>query len=522
MKIDKISFSQTGSFASIFLDYINNKDSLRAFYHQRPDLKGFKKQLADKQLSQPLRETLVQVLQRQYEGFETTESLSQNIVQLADSKTFTVTTGHQLNIFTGPLYFIYKIVTTINTCQVLKEKFPDYHFVPVYWMASEDHDFEEISHFNLFGKEYSWQTDQQGAVGYFKTDSITSVLEEMPEQVPIFEKAYREQPTLAKAVRSYVNDLFGKYGLVVLDADETELKAAFRPVMKDDLSSHTAKQLTEACTEKLEALGYKSQVYPRDINFFYLDDQTRERIEKQEEGYQVLNTDYTFGGPEVVDEIEAHPEKFSPNVILRPLYQEMILPNLGYVGGPSELAYWLQLKPIFDHYQVAFPILLPRNFGLVINKTNAKKLDKLPIAVEDLFLETQSLIKKFVEDNAETSISLAEEEEYLSKVFETVQAKAAQVDKSLEGFIGKQENNALKSLQNIEKRLKKSEERNQETAVNQLEGLKDKLFPDGKLQERKENFLNFYINNPNFIQDLVDRLEPLDFRFNIINEADQH
>jgi bacillithiol biosynthesis cysteine-adding enzyme BshC len=522
MKIDKLSFSETGSFSPIFLDYINDKDVLRPFYHHRPELEGFKAQIAEKQLPQAQREVLTKVLQQQYTGFKISEAVSGNIEKLSESKTFTVTTGHQLNIFTGPLYFIYKIATTVNTCRVLKEKFPDHHFVPVYWMASEDHDFDEINHFHLFGKDYVWQTEQQGAVGHFSTKSISSVLEEMPEQVAMFEKAYREQENLAQAVRYYVNELFGETGLIVLDADDAGLKAAFRSVIADDLKAHNAKKLTDQCSEQLDALGYKSQVYPRDINFFYLDEQLRERIEKEGDAYRVLNTEKRFSEEEIMQDVETNPQKFSPNVILRPLYQEMILPNLGYVGGPSELAYWLQLKPVFDHYQVSFPILLPRNFGLVINKTNARKLEKLPITVKDLFLDTQTLIRKFVEDNAETSISLSDEEKALSSVFEKVKAKAAQVDKSLEGFIGKEENNALKSLQNIEKRLKKSEERNQETAVKQLENLKDKLFPGGTLQERKENFLNFYINNPSFVDELLEYFDPLDFRFNILNEADEY
>ncbi|MFP4096460.1 MAG: bacillithiol biosynthesis cysteine-adding enzyme BshC [Cyclobacteriaceae bacterium] len=522
MKIVKLSFFKTGTFSPIFLDYINNEEKLEPFYNHRPDLEGFKAQLKEKKFSQAQRNILTETLERQYKGFEQTETVSQNIAKLADDNTFTVTTGHQLNIFTGPLYFIYKIVTTINTCKKLQEAYPDYHFVPVYWMASEDHDFEEISHFHLFGKDYVWQTDQQGAVGRFKTDSLSSVLEEMPEQVEMFEKAYLEQENLADAVRYYVNELFGKHGLIVLDADDAALKASFRSVMADDLKQHTAKALTDRCSGELEKLGYKAQVYPREINFFYLDEQLRERIELENGKYQVLNTDISFTEQELMAEMEKHPEKFSPNVILRPLYQETILPNLAYIGGPSELAYWLQLKPVFDHYQLPFPILMPRNFGLVINKSNARKLDKLPVQVKDLFRDTQALIARFVEENADGSISLAAEEAEMAKIFDKVREKAAQVDKSLEGFIGKEEKNALKSLQNIEKRLKKSEERNQETQVKQLESLKDKLFPGGSLQERKENFLNFQINNPQFVDELLTYLDPFDYRFNILNESDDY
>lgn len=518
MNIEKLNFSETGTFSQIFLDYIDNKDSLQKFYTRRPDLKSFEEQLQEKTFSPASRQRLQEVLRKQYTSVAQPKAVTQNIEKLGDSKTFTVTTGHQLNIFTGPLYFIYKIVTTINCCKQLNEAYPDYHFVPVYWMASEDHDFEEINHFHLFGTDYSWQTDQKGAVGRFVTESIQSVLDEMPGNVEVFEKAYKQHKFLADAVRCYVNDLFGKHGLLVLNADHAELKADFLSVMKDDLLKHTAKKQVEACSGELEDLGYKTQVFPREINLFYLDEQLRERIEKIDERYVVLNTEIRFTEAELLEALEKHPEKFSPNVILRPLYQETILPNLAYVGGPSELAYWLQLKSIFDHYQLPFPILLPRNFGLVINKSNGRKLHKVPVQSRDLFLDTQSLIRKFVEANAENSLSLAEEQQAMAEVFSAVRAKAMNVDKSLEGFVGKEEKNTLKILQNIEKRLKKSEEQNQEIHVKQLESLKEKLFPGDNLQERKENFLNFYINNPAFLDEVMEHFDPLEFCFYILHE----
>ncbi|WPP47949.1 bacillithiol biosynthesis cysteine-adding enzyme BshC [Catalinimonas niigatensis] len=521
MKIEKLNFSETGTFSPIFLDYIDKKEALQKFYHHWPELKNFELQLQEKTFSQTSRHRLQEVLRKQYTSVAQPEAVTHNIEKLGDSKTFTVTTGHQLNIFTGPLYFIYKIITTINCCKQLNAAYPDYHFVPVYWMASEDHDFEEICHFHLFGKEYVWQTDQQGAVGRFATQSIQSLLKEIQEDVDIFEKAYTKHEKLADAVRCYVNDLFGKHGLIVLDADHSGLKADFRSVMADDLKAHIPHQLVENCSKVLDELGYKTQVHPREINLFYLKDQLRERIEKIDDQFIVLNTEHQFSEKELMEELETYPERFSPNVILRPLYQESILPNLAYVGGPSELAYWLQLKPLFDHHQLAFPILLPRNFALVINKSNGRKLRKVPLPTKDLFLDTQSLIKKFVEDHAEHSISLTDEKEAISKVFDAIEAKALRVDKSLEGFIGKEENSTFKILEEIEKRLKKSEIQNQEIHVRQLENLKEKLFPSGTLQERKENFLNFSINNPAFLEEVLKHFDPLDFHFYILNETDE-
>ena len=518
MTLEKLDFSQTHAFSPIFLDYLQHKESLTDFYERSPHIDSFGEQLADKSLSDGQRSTLVHVLEQQYSSVDASDTVRDNIAALADANTFTVTTGHQLNVFSGPLFFIYKLVTTINTCRQLQEAYPSYHFVPVYWMASEDHDFAEINHFYLFGQRYEWNTEQRGAVGRFTMDGINEVLAALPEPVPLFEHAYREHDTLAEATRYFVNELFGEQGLVVLDADDATLKRSFLPVMQDDVLQHTAKESVETASQKLEDLDYRTQVFPREINLFYLTDQQRERLVKEDGRYRVNNTDRYFSSEELQQEMEAHPERFSPNVVLRPLYQEMILPNLGYVGGPGELAYWLQLKRMFDHYQVPFPILLPRNFALVVSKTNTKKLRKIDLTPAELFEDTDTLVKKFVESRAESSLSLGEEKAALAEVYRQVEEKVLEVDGSLKGFIGAESNKAFKSLDNIEKRLKKAEEQKQETAVGQLETLKEKLFPNGGLQERQENLLTYHINNPDFIGELLEKFDPFDLRFNVLVE----
>lgn len=518
MNVEKIDFSQTHAFTPLFLDYLAQKETLSAFYHRPPQLTSFADQLAEKQLAPEVRNDLVKVLKQQYDGLATTEIVRKNIDALGQDQTYSITTGHQLNIFSGPLFFIYKLVTAINTCRQLNEEHPDQRFVPVYWMASEDHDFAEINHFHLFGQRYQWETEQQGAVGRFNLEGMDEVLSALPEAVPLFEKAYREHDTLAAATRYYVNELFGNQGLLVLDADDATLKRHFLPVMQDDALNHSAKELVGEASQRLDELGYRTQVHPRDINLFYLTDQQRERLVREKDGFAVNNTDQRFSEEELRQELEAYPERFSPNVVLRPLYQEMILPNLGYVGGPGELAYWLQLKPVFDHYQVPFPVLLPRNFALVITKSNAKKLHKVGIATTDLFMDTNALVKNFVEENADASLSLGEQKAALAKVYEQVEEKVLAVDGSLKGFIGAESSKAFKSLDNIEKRLKKAEEQKQETAVGQLETLKEKLFPDGGLQERHENLLTYHINNPQFIGELLEKFDPFDLRFNVLTE----
>jgi bacillithiol biosynthesis cysteine-adding enzyme BshC len=516
MKSTKIELQNTQQFSPIFLDYLNGKEDLKAFYHLPPTPESFQQQIQHKQIPAERRQILVQVLKEQYSKLSLSQAAEQNIARLQEKNTYTVTTGHQLNIFTGPLYFIYKIITTINTCKELQEKYPQHHFVPVYWMASEDHDFEEISHFRLFGQTYKWETSQAGPVGAFSPDGLNSLLKELPEPVPVFEKAYTQNSTLAAAVQQYVHELFGASGLLVLDSSHPKLKASFKEVVKADLTENKANALVEQTSAQLQNMGYKAQVFPREINFFYMKESLRERIVKEDGNYQVLNSEISFGEESLLRELEEHPEYFSPNVIMRPLYQEWILPNLAYIGGPAEVAYWLQLKAVFDHFNVLFPLLMPRNFALVVNKASQSKLEKTGLAAAELFKDTHALKQQLLEENAEQEMSLTEESKELEALFARIQKKSAAVDKSLEGFVGAEASKSQKSLENIEKRIKKSEEKRHETTLKQVDSLKDKLFPDNSLQERKDNFLNFYINDPQFIDKLSNKLEPFDFRFHIL------
>src|SRR5258706_1926438 len=431
MRLEKVPFAQTRSFSSFFLDYILQKDSLKPFYSRFPSLENFKAQ-RDEKSSFPKhhREVLVTALQKQYKDVRATDSVKRNITALSSERTFTVTTGHQLNIFTGPLYFIYKIITVINTCKPLQLAYPDDHFVPVYWMATEDHDFAEISYFHLYGRKYTWQTNQQGAVGRFNPKSLEAVMNEIPGDINIFREAYLRNNTLSDAVRHYVNELFGARGLVVLDADDRSLKHLFKTVTRDDLLDHIAHRLVEKCNSKLEALGYKPQVNSRKINLFYLDATMRGRIETLREGFSVVGSSLHFSKERLEKMVNEEPEKFSPNVILRPLYQEMILPNLAYVGGPAEVVYWLQLKEVFDHYQLPFPILLPRNFAMVMDAPTRRKFEKTGLQINDLFEEKDFLFNHWIRKNTSHDLALTQSIHEAQAFFDQVRIKAEKSDKT--------------------------------------------------------------------------------------------
>jgi bacillithiol synthase len=518
VKIKKIDFEETGQFSSLFLDYIKGNKKVQQFYNLYPSLENFETQFKNRKFSDDKRKNLHIALSKQYECFKISPALEKNISSLLNKNTFTVTTGHQLNLFTGPLYFVYKIISIINTAEMLNKKYKDCHFVPVYWMNSEDHDFAEINNFCLFGKSYVWKSDQKGAAGRFKTEGIEKLLKEIPEKLPLMEEAYLMHNSLAGAHRFLVNELFGKDGLIILNSDDKLLKSQFAGIMKDELVSGTSFNLINETNKELEKNSYPIQVRPREINLFYLDEGLRERIVKEGEAFRILSTNLCFTKEEIFSLIDTHPEKFSPNVVTRPLFQETILPNLAYTGGPGELIYWLQYKKVFEHYEIDFPILMPRNFMLVIPKAIYKKIVKLGISLSDLFLTQDKLKGKFIEIKKDKDLNILSEEKELNEMFGNLSAKVAQLDKSLEGFVLAERQKALKILEGIEKKVRKAYEDKLKVEIDQLMAAKIKLFPADSLQERTENFLNFYLNDPSFLEKVKSITQPFDFSFHILTE----
>jgi bacillithiol biosynthesis cysteine-adding enzyme BshC len=518
MHVQQLPLSQTGQFSELFLDYIQQKDSLKPFYQTYPTAGNMAALLENRAFGAEKRESLRNVLREQYAAYP--PLVHTQIDSLRRENTFTVTTGHQLNIFGGPLYLIYKLVTVINLAKQMKAAYPHCHFVPVYWMATEDHDFEEISYFHLYGQKYTWQTEQAGAVGRMNPKELQTIFGQVAERLPLFEKAYLGHDTLADATRCWVHSLFGEQGLLCMDADAPTLKAHFREIMREDIFRQTTLREVTQTNSQLAELGYKTQVNPREINFFYLHENVRERIAPQGDRFAVLNTNLSFSATEMETLIEQHPERFSPNVMLRPVYQEVILPNLAYIGGPAEVAYWLQLKGLFDVCRVPFPALMPRNFAVVVNKTSARKVEKLGLPVADYFLDEAQLKRKYVEHAVAQPVQIASEKEMLLQTFASLREKAVALDQTLEGFVGAQRQRAVHILEHMEKRLRRAEEQNQAMGISQLLSVKERLFPGGSLQERVDNFLNFYLSDQQFLETLLSIFDPFEFCFYVLTEQE--
>ena len=528
MKVTQIPFKDTGFFSKTMLDYLAQKETIHSFYNNFPDSTGFYNQIAEKEKSFSLqsRLLLVEALKRQYANFEFSEKTQENINLLKSQNTFTVTTGHQLNLFTGPLYFLYKIISVINLAEELTQKFPEKKVLPIYWMATEDHDFEEINYFNFEGKKVKWIREDGGAVGRFSTEGLDAVLEVFANQLggsknakylkELFSKGYLEHKNLADATRYIANELFKEFDLLIVDGDDAALKTLFIPFVKDELESGTSFKEVSKTIAKLET-NYKIQVNPREINLFYLSKNSRERILFEDGIYKVNNTNTTFSKSEILKEVDRNPLNFSPNVIMRPLYQEAILPNLCYVGGGGEIAYWLELKDYFEKVKIPFPVLLLRNSVQVISGKQQKKLESLSISHKEMFLTQHSLVSKKVVENSDIEIDFNKKIQYLENQFSELKEVAKKTDISFVNAVNAQERKQIKGLENLQKRLVKAEKRRQKDLVYRITSLQNELLPNQSLEERQRNFSEYYLEyGTTFIPVLKESLKPLDLAFTVL------
>src|SRR5690606_9840507 len=218
-------------------------------------------------------------------------------------------------------------------------------------------------------------------------------------------------------------------------------------------------------------------------------------------------------------EVENHPEKFSPNVILRPLYQETILPNLCYIGGGGELAYWFQLKEMFGEAKITFPVLLLRNSAMWISRNETRKMEKLNLSVMDLFQDREQLVKTIVHEKSEQELSLDPEKRKLNDMFREISERILKIDPTLEKMVLADGARTSKTLHRIEKRMMRAEKERHSLTISQINNIFDRLFPAGGLQERHSNYFDFYLRYGRyFMNTLFENLDPLQPEFTVFEE----
>jgi len=522
MQITRVPFAEVPQFSSRDVAYTTAAPALRPFYKYEVSLEAFAAVLRDKAKDNTDRQLLVSELTAQYAGMEHADTARTQVQSLLSSNAFTVITAHQPSLFTGPLYFIYKICSAINLSRKLNEQYPNNHVVPVFVVGGEDHDFEEINHARIKGELVSWDQAEGvgGSVGAIATTSLAPALSALKELLggdhspwhiyDRFHRAYTENATYGAATVALVHDLFKDTELVVADMSRPAFKTAFAPLMEREILEQLSHGYVEKAQAELTAAGFAGQAHARDINLFYLSPGRRDRIVESNGYYGVLDTEIVFSSDELKQVLRDQPERFSPNVVMRPLFQELIFPNLAYIGGGGELAYWLERKEQFAAFGLNFPMLIRRNSVLWIDKDSQKKLAKYQLDYRELFREADLIIRDYVARESPNDLSLEAEWTQLQSLFASLSAKAKAIDPTLEKAALAEGTRQTKILQQFESRLRRIEKQKYADAMETIRELRDKLFPSRSLQERKDNFLNIYLElGEEMFPVLIAALDPL-------------
>lgn len=509
------SFTQDATLRKHLRDYLNHQ-----FYIQPPTIANYGKQIRDKQASftSTQRQLLTKSLRSQYNAICCTPQEQSNIQAIGKAKTFTVTTGHQLCLATGPAYFIYKILNTIKLAQQLAEQYPEYNFVPIYWAATEDHDFKEIQHCTFGDKTYRWSPNisEDIPVGRIKVDKdLQDLILELDSNpfkkglahfIQTLQNAYKAGHTLSHAMRILIHELFGKYGVLMIDGDEKLLKNSFKSVIEQDvLEQKTYTRLTET-QDTWQADGYRFQIPPREVNFFLMQDGQRQRVDRLGDNqYEINSTIKTKA--EIATVIEEHPELFSPNVALRPVCQEWILPNLAYIGGAAEIGYWLPLVKVFEAYNVPFPQLHLRSSLLKLDAAAIKLLDQFDL-LDLVHQDVPNLCKQWTTQHENIS-----EVEELHHTFSQFHSELEQIfassDSQLIGSVKGHAQRISNQISALEKKVVKHYALKNKVKLDQLHHFKSEAYTQSVFQERKANYFSLYstADFDNIIQS-IDAFDP--------------
>ena len=488
---DKIK--QFSSFSQSFGNQSTFGQFLTAPLHSIEDLQ-VQAQKKKEVYSSETRKTLISVWKQQI-GSYASKSQMDNLELLANENTFTITTGHQLTLFAGPLYLIYKVLHVVRLSEEFNKSQNDLKAVPVFWMASEDHDFDEVKSAHLFNRKLTWESEQTGPVGRFNMNDFNQVKAEFAaffegKETEINELlAISAKADYASYLQEFISKLFAEFGVLVLQPDNRELKRAFVPVILREIIAPSAHEAVLNTNKAVEEAGYKPQANSRGCNLFYLKAGERLRIEPTANGLAIDGKVYT--SEELGQLVEKEPENFSPNVILRPVYQETILPNLVYVGGGGEMAYWIQLKGVFEVHQTLFPLIQQRVSLQLIDGALKKRMDKLNWPGERFFESKDELKKLFLKENEGDDLDLSTLYAEFNALRATMIDKAKTIEATLESFAEAEAVRMKKQLESFEQRLVKQLKQRHEQTLQAIDFISERIIPENSLQERYFHWLQF-------------------------------
>jgi bacillithiol biosynthesis cysteine-adding enzyme BshC len=539
-----INFGDIPGNQNLFLDYIYEFENVQEYYKhnfRNKDsyvnlFKSISASRKDKQYN------LSAIINNQYSSLQSISNKTVRNIELIDKeKTITVVTGQQLGILGGPLYTIYKIITAIRLANQLTERYDEFKFVPVFWLEGDDHDFNEVRSINLFDnenqvinigyKEVIDDDDAKQSIGKINFDEALneffskyeSSLRDSDFKIELLTKlkeCYQVGKSFKQSFKEFIYWLFDEYGLVIFDPQDVEVKSLLKPIFKkevNDFAIHAQKLIQVSA--KLEEL-YHAQVKVKPVNLFYHTDEGRYSVEPVEDIFKLRRKRKQFTKDEILTEIENFPDKFSPNVLLRPICQDFLFPTGFYIGGPSEIAYFAQVTPLYDFYNIVSPIIFPRSSATILEKNVASGLDKYDLSMNDIFLGLDELKEKVIASLSENNIEIAFEEasKEIELTFDKIKENLFAIDKTLVDSSGRYKDRIMSSIAELKSKATKAQETKHETTIRQLTRLSNLLYPLGNLQEREINFTYFYNKyGKDFIRKVYDDISVSEFEHQVIS-----
>jgi bacillithiol synthase len=511
-----LNFSDIPGHQNLFLDYLHEFENVSKFYERNfksQETYGSFFELLSKR-ERPHREKLTEIIRQQYSNQKLSKQTQFNIEALNSNKTVAVVTGQQLGLLGGPLYTVYKTLTAIKLCNYLKEKFDDYHFVPVFWLEGDDHDYDEVRVANILNNEnqvlelkYSDGLEEEtnrGSVAELKFNhNLTSVFDSLQNSlrdtefkssiISFYKLFYSEKKTFLEAFHELMIKLFDEFGLVVFNPVFPAVKQLLRPIFANEITNyinHTG-FLVERSAE-LEEL-YHAQVKVKPINLFYLENNERLLIEPVEKEYRLKGKRKKFTQEELLHQIEHSPEKFSPNVLLRPICQDFLFPTAFYIGGPSEVSYFAQISPLYKIYQIDQPYIYPRSSATIVEKGAKTVLEKYSLGYHSLFTTEEEMISKIVAANSELNLEelFTKTSESISEILDKLSADLSNVDRSLPEISGKTKLKIEEAINLLKNKATEAEKKKYDITIRQLSKVRNLLYPNTNLQERELNFIYF-------------------------------
>lgn len=519
MKIKTYSRKNFNYYNDIQLRLSEEQESLNELIGLPFSIEAFKKQIQLKQNNFPKekRKLLQSYFEVQYKNIDLSDAIKDNIKRVSEENTFTITTGQQLTLFGGPAFFFYKIIHCISLSIKLKEYYPEFNFIPVFWLASEDHDKEEIAETTIFNQKFYWENEFTGATGEFPLDDNiqeikTSIIDFFSnnEDCDIISHLKKfSGVTLSEAFIHFLTSIFKDYGLLVLDANSTILKKELSFVLENEINNFsTFKHVSETNT-RLLSQGIKPQAKIKEVNFFKLSKNQRLKINFSDEKFFIANKEISKDA--LLSEIQNNPESFSPNVFIRPLYQEIILPNLAYIGGPGELSYWIQLKSNFDFYKIPYPLLVNRQSIFIIDPSTMNKMKNLSFTLIDFINTSYDELKKNYLDKTQEykNINWDESDSQLQIVLASLKDLYENSAPEICNFLESEWKNIEKSIDKVKNKLHKQVANKHELSIKQINQIKSKLFPNAIPQER---FYHFFTYCPDgslkLLHELIQEIDP--------------